>query len=104
MQGNVVIFLHGFLGNSQDWIPLMKALSTSARCISIDLPGHGESCIECHGKKSIQEPSLSIESVAEMLLRLICSSTTGMVMLVGYSMGGRIALYMSLKYCEKVLI
>ncbi|XP_020571316.1 protein PHYLLO, chloroplastic [Phalaenopsis equestris] len=90
------------LGSSQDWIPLMKALSSTTRCISIDLPGHGESCVQQHKKNLKQETYLSIESVAEMLLKLICSTTTGRVALVGYSMGGRIALYMSLKYCEKI--
>lgn len=100
--GKIVIFLHGFLGSSQDWIPFMKALSATTRCISIDLPGHGESCVQWHKKKLIEEPCQSIESVAEMLLQFICNSTTGKVILVGYSMGGRIALYMSLKYCEKI--
>ncbi|KAK8925900.1 hypothetical protein KSP39_PZI018177 [Platanthera zijinensis] len=98
--GKVVVFLHGFLGSSRDWIPLMKALSITTRCISIDLPGHGESCASWHNL--IQEPYQPIKTVAEMLLKLICNATTGRVILVGYSMGGRIALYMSLKYPEKI--
>ncbi|PKU61520.1 protein PHYLLO, chloroplastic isoform X1 [Dendrobium catenatum] len=99
--GNL-IFLHGFLGSGQDWIPLMKAFSATTRCISIDLPGHGDSCVQWHKKNLTQEPYQSIESVAEMLLQLINNITIGKVILVGYSMGGRIALYMSLKYCEKI--
>ncbi|PKA52996.1 Protein PHYLLO, chloroplastic [Apostasia shenzhenica] len=101
-ESKAVIFLHGFLGSSQDWIPLMKAMSSTTRCISIDLPGHGESCDLGHTPRSQQECYQSIESVAEMLLKLICDITTGGVILVGYSMGGRIALHMSLKYSEKV--
>ncbi|XP_065879910.1 protein PHYLLO, chloroplastic isoform X2 [Euphorbia lathyris] len=47
---NVLIFLHGFLGTGEDWISIMKTISGSARCISIDLPGHGGSKMQnCSG-------------------------------------------------------
>ncbi|KAL5725660.1 hypothetical protein ACHQM5_008779 [Ranunculus cassubicifolius] len=94
----VIVFLHGFLGSSEDWIPMMKACSTFARCISIDLPGHGGSMIERHGNNgSCVEPSLQMEIIANMLSKLICKTTPGNVILVGYSMGARIALYMALR-------
>lgn len=80
----------------------MTALSITSRCISIDLPGHGESFVQWHKKKLMQEPYQSIETVAEMLLQLICNASTRGVILVGYSMGSRIALYMSLKYHDKI--
>ncbi|KAG0463335.1 hypothetical protein HPP92_019404 [Vanilla planifolia] len=102
VDGKVVIFLHGFLGSSQDWIPLMKALSGTTQCIAVDLPGHGESRVRYHTEVSKQEPYLSFESVTEALVKLICETTTSRVILVGYSMGGRMALHMSLKYSEKV--
>ncbi|GIM13679.1 hypothetical protein Vretimale_16741 [Volvox reticuliferus] len=36
------MFLHGFLGSSLDWRPLMRALAAAGhRCVAIDLPGHG---------------------------------------------------------------
>ncbi|GIL50277.1 hypothetical protein Vafri_6487 [Volvox africanus] len=36
------MFLHGFLGSSSDWRPLMRALAAAGhRCVAIDLPGHG---------------------------------------------------------------
>ncbi|KAJ0986775.1 hypothetical protein J5N97_005131 [Dioscorea zingiberensis] len=92
-----VIFLHGFLGTSQDWVPIMMTLSATRRCISVDLPGHGQSKLQA-------KPGLtaSVESVAEVLHKLICDITSGGVVLVGYSMGARIALYMALKYKEKI--
>ncbi|KAK9676085.1 hypothetical protein RND81_11G052600 [Saponaria officinalis] len=100
---NVLIFLHGFLGTGQDWIPIMKALSGSAKCISIDLPGHGRSKIQpCDGGSRIGEPSLSIEAVAEVLSQLLEKIVPGKVILVGYSMGARIALYMALRCSTKV--
>lgn len=102
-KNKVVVCLHGFLGTSQDWLPVMKALSPTARCISIDLPGHGESQVQWHMEKgSEQKLNISVESVADMLMQLICDITSGGVILVGYSMGARIALYMALKYKEKI--
>ncbi|KXZ52492.1 hypothetical protein GPECTOR_9g536 [Gonium pectorale] len=36
------LFLHGFLGSSTDWLPLMRALAAAGhRCVALDLPGHG---------------------------------------------------------------
>ncbi|GFR45865.1 hypothetical protein Agub_g7316 [Astrephomene gubernaculifera] len=36
------LFLHGFLGSSADWLPLMHALAAAGhRCVALDLPGHG---------------------------------------------------------------
>ncbi|KAG5532630.1 hypothetical protein RHGRI_027056 [Rhododendron griersonianum] len=94
---NVLVFLHGFLGTGEDWMPIMKALSGSARCISVDLPGHGESRIRNHGIwETKREPSLSIEVVADIVNKLIDNITPGKVTLVGYSMGARTALYMAL--------
>lgn len=97
MQNKAVIFLHGFLGTSEDWIPVMRPLSATTRCISIDLPGHGESNLQ-----SKQGFMISLDLVTEILHKLICDVTTGGVVLVGYSMGARIALHMALKYKEKV--
>ncbi|KAL7171373.1 hypothetical protein ACSBR2_036094 [Camellia fascicularis] len=102
-ENNVLVFLHGFLGTGEDWIPIMKAISGSARCIAVDLPGHGRSKMQNYGiREASQERSLSIEVVADILQKLIQNSTPGKVTLVGYSMGARIALYMALRCTSKV--
>ncbi|XP_020225950.1 protein PHYLLO, chloroplastic isoform X3 [Cajanus cajan] len=94
---NVLLFLHGFLGTSEDWINIMKTFSGSARCISVDLPGHGKSML--HGEKGAGEKlRLSLEIIADLLLKLIHHIAPAKVTLVGYSMGARIALYMALKF------
>ena len=57
LQEKVVLLLHGFLGTSDDWVPMMKALSPSARVIAVDLPGHGESqMLQHHVENSEQFP------------------------------------------------
>ena len=103
MQGNVLVFLHGFLGTSEDWIAIMKAFSQGARCVSIDLPRHGETQIVNHGDRdAIVESSLSIEVVSEVVNKLIHHVTSERVTVVGYSMGARIALHMALRFADKV--
>ena len=66
--GVPIVFLHGFLGRSEDWLEVCAALP-SCHCIGIDLPGHGDSPFE---------PDFTID--------------LPQFHLVGYSMGGRIAL------------
>ncbi|XP_028761883.1 protein PHYLLO, chloroplastic-like isoform X1 [Neltuma alba] len=97
---NVLVFLHGFLGTGDDWIAIMKAVSGSARCISVDLPGHGKSIINTV-KIPGQEPCLSLEIISGLLHKLIHHITPAKITLVGYSMGARIALYMALKFGYK---
>ncbi|KAI3744252.1 hypothetical protein L1987_57329 [Smallanthus sonchifolius] len=93
---NVIVFLHGFLGTSEDWIPTMKAMSASSRCIAFDLPGHGGSKMQVNDDMD-QGPNLSIKVVADMLHKLFRILTTSKVTVVGYSMGARIALFTALR-------
>ncbi|CAH9131215.1 unnamed protein product [Cuscuta epithymum] len=94
----VLVFLHGFLGTGEDWIPIMKAISGSARCISIDLPGHGAShFVDWVGENAMAESTFSIEAIVTILCDLFDYLHLKKVILVGYSMGARIALYMSLR-------
>ncbi|GFZ18357.1 2-oxoglutarate decarboxylase/hydro-lyase/magnesium ion-binding protein [Actinidia rufa] len=100
---NVLVFLHGFLGTGEDWMPIMKAVSVSARCIAVDLPGHGRSNFQYFGiRDTAREPSLSIEVVADIVMKLIDNITPGKVTLVGYSMGARTALYMAIRCTTKL--
>lgn len=89
---------------NEDWIPIMKGMSGSARCFSIDLPGHGGTIIQSHEyNKAGREPSLSIEVVASALCELLHCMIPGRVILVGYSMGARISLYMALRFSSKII-
>ncbi|XP_026381047.1 protein PHYLLO, chloroplastic-like isoform X1 [Papaver somniferum] len=95
---NVLVFLHGFLGTSGDWISIMKPFSSTARCISIDLPGHGGSKVHNHGNnKANQDSLISTEVISNLLSKLIHKLTNTRVVIIGYSMGARIALQMALR-------
>jgi len=41
--GTPIVFIHGFPLNRTMWDAQVKALSGRARCIAVDLRGHGES-------------------------------------------------------------
>ncbi|KAL3654341.1 hypothetical protein CASFOL_004022 [Castilleja foliolosa] len=100
--GSAVVFLHGFLGNGKDWVPIMKAISSSTRCIAIDIPGHGGSKLQYKSSNGSDRPDLSIEVVVDILCKLLDNITPRKVILVGYSMGARISLYTALKRSDKV--
>lgn len=42
-KGPTLVFLHGFLGNGDNWGPLCSQLSDNYQCIAIDLLGFGQS-------------------------------------------------------------
>ncbi|XP_056164428.1 protein PHYLLO, chloroplastic isoform X3 [Syzygium oleosum] len=100
---NVLVFLHGFLGTCEEWIPIMKAISGSARCISINLPGHGNSVGQSHAtEEAAEKPRLPIEKIADVLCNSLGQITSKKIILIGYSMGARISLYMTLKFTNKI--
>lgn len=77
-----IVFLHGFLGSSLDFTPLIEKLAKDYLCISIDLPAHGLSPY-LPGVISAVQKTIESFKITPFLL--------------GYSLGGRIALYLSQK-------
>jgi len=80
----VVVFLHGLLGNGTDWQSCLSQLSNYSTLI-LDLAGHGKSVdILCTGFAEC------CEQIETAILSQVGASTP--IILVGYSMGGRIAM------------
>ena len=77
-----IVFLHGFLGSSLDFIPLIEELQKEYFCLSLDLPAHGLSSYFPNTLLTVQK---AIESLKIKPF------------LLGYSLGGRIALHLSQK-------
>ncbi|MGB5833741.1 MAG: alpha/beta fold hydrolase [Thiohalocapsa sp.] len=71
-----VLLLHGFTGDGRDWAPWSDDRPTA---LAIDLPGHGGS----------QDP---IVGFAEEIERLLNALPPSIDQVIGYSLGGRIAL------------
>ena len=77
-----VVFLHGFLGDGEEWRPIAAELPVGIRAVCPDLPGHGRS--------ADVEPSF--DNIITRLDAVFDDFAPGGADLVGYSMGGRIAL------------
>lgn len=94
--GIPLVLLHGFTGSTLNWRPLINELSWPYTVIAIDLLGHGRS-------DAPPDPQwYTIERAAADLARLIQVLTACPVNLLGYSMGGRLALYFTRHYPELV--
>ena len=87
-----ILFLHGFLGSGRDWLPIAESLADRFHCLMADLPGHGEN------PKLVQQDPVAFHEAALELLYLVDSVHSGPLHLVGYSMGGRMALFMALRF------
>lgn len=82
-----LLLLHGFLGSHQDFEAILPALSQRFYCIVPDLPGHGQTLTEDGG----YDFCAIVQSLCAFLDALGITQTH----LLGYSMGGRLALYMT---------
>ena len=80
----VIVFLHGLLGSSKDWNSVIYELGDHPT-LSIDLPGHGFSTQErCADFRDC------CDQISDTILTQIPSHRP--IVLVGYSLGGRIAM------------
>jgi 2-succinyl-6-hydroxy-2,4-cyclohexadiene-1-carboxylate synthase len=89
-----VLFLHGFMGSSADWRGTIPALGGRAFCIAVDLPGHGSSL-------ELPADSYTTEGATRAVIDTLDRLEVERPILVGYSMGGRLALYLALRYPER---
>jgi 2-succinyl-6-hydroxy-2,4-cyclohexadiene-1-carboxylate synthase len=78
-----IIFLHGFMGSGADWDELATRLDQFS-CQAIDLPGHGSCNVEVN----------SFDACGDYVLEQLPAEPC---VLVGYSMGGRLALSLALQ-------
>ncbi|NRA64728.1 MAG: alpha/beta fold hydrolase [Pseudobacteriovorax sp.] len=91
---HVLVFLHGFLGDTRDWQRVIQVLLDSdpkILCISIDLPGHG-------GSKHYQPETWKV--LCEDIMSEIKARAVSVDGLIGYSMGGRIATLLAVLFPE----
>ncbi len=91
--GTALLWLHGFMGSTEDWIPLVDSHFSGYSNILIDLPGHGSSTLS-HLDDSIR----LLETLVTQLHHLGVTSAT----VIGYSMGGRVALHLQKHFPELV--
>ena len=79
-----LVWFHGFMGSSKDWLGEISSPFSDYTNIYIDLPGHGQSRLM--GTETYQA---LLTGLKDQLLQLNAKKT----ILIGYSMGGRVALH-----------
>ena len=94
-RGLPLVLLHGFTGSAESWSAHIEALAARFRVVRIDLPGHGRT------------PVLSVERcaftrVGDDLASILARVVDVPAHLLGYSMGGRLALYTALTHPDRV--
>jgi 2-succinyl-6-hydroxy-2,4-cyclohexadiene-1-carboxylate synthase len=87
-----VLFLHGFMGSSVDWREVMGTMGDRF-CIAVDLPGHGVSL-------GMSQDNYTIEGATRAVIKTLVGLEVVRPIVAGYSMGGRLALYLALRYPE----
>lgn len=87
-----LMLLHGFTGSHASWEPLAERWSDSFFVVAPDLPGHGLT-------PAPADPSLlSMDASADRIADLLDHLSIDKAAVLGYSMGGRLALHVALQH------
>ena len=90
----LVLMLHGFMGASHDFRGITPFIDNNLYCISLDLPGHGETIVDG------PDDFYGMEKTAECLIEFMNEKKINKVDLMAYSMGGRLGLFLAINYSE----
>lgn len=91
----VILLLHGFMGSSNDFIEVVPQLSKYFACLIVDLPGHGKTRVIG------SDEYYNMVNTATALINLLDQLKIDQCDLFGYSMGGRLALYMAINFSAR---
>jgi pimeloyl-ACP methyl ester carboxylesterase len=92
--GEPLILLHGGIGAGQMFAPIVPALTEGRRVITADLQGHG-------GTADVDRP-LRPEDMADDIAALLDHLGLEQIDLMGYSLGGIVALRTAIQHPERV--
>ena len=94
--GQPLALLHGFTGSAANWHSHIAVLARQFLTIAVDLLGHG-------GSDSPADPGrYSMERCVEDLIAVLDQLGFEYVNLLGYSMGGRVAMHVAATHPERV--
>jgi len=88
--GRPLVLLHGGFGNIPSWGPTLSALAQSRQVIAFEMEGHGRTL-------DLDRP-LSWEQISDDVAAAVRKLGYEQVDVMGYSLGGVIALRMGMKY------
>ncbi|QLE46778.1 2-succinyl-6-hydroxy-2,4-cyclohexadiene-1-carboxylate synthase [Nostoc sp. C057] len=93
----IILLLHGFMGNINEFDEAIKFLAEDFSYLILDLPGHGKT--EVVGG----DEYYGMEPIAQAIINLLDELTIDKCYLIGYSMGGRLGLYLTLNFPERFI-
>jgi 2-succinyl-6-hydroxy-2,4-cyclohexadiene-1-carboxylate synthase len=91
-----ILFLHGFMGDRIEFKQEIVILSKQFYCVAIDLLGHGQT--EAIDQEADQDHYYTIQSTANFVIKFLDLLRIDCCFLIGYSMGGRLALYLTIHF------
>jgi len=92
-QGRPVIILHGLFGSARNWQGIARALAENHRVITPDLRNHGQ---------SFHEDTMSYIDMADDVITLCDHLDLSDAILMGHSMGGKVAMTIALTHPEQL--
>src|SRR5207245_10188465 len=92
--GRPLILLHGGLGSGEMFGPVLPLLAQQHQVVAVDLQGHGRTA-------DIDRP-IDVQLMAGDIAALMDHLRLATPDLVGYALGGRVALHTAAKYPAKV--
>lgn len=91
-----VLLLHGFTGSARSWDELVASLTPRFRCLAPDLVGHGPP------PQPRQPARYTMDACVHDVLASLDRAGASRAAVIGYSMGGRVALHLALAAPERV--
>ena len=95
-QKDTVLLLHGFTGSLEDWRDIYTNLDERFNYVGIDLIGHGKS------DSPTEIENYEAESLVIQIENVLDHLSVKKVILLGYSMGGRVALNFAVSHPQKI--
>lgn len=92
-KGPPLIIIHGLLGVSDNWVPTGKGLSDRFRVLIPDLRNHG---------RSPHSENFDLPALENDLLELMETNLLNSAILMGHSLGGKIAMCLALRHPQMV--
>lgn len=94
-RGPALVFLHYYGGSSRTWTPVIEALPADTHTVAIDLRGWGQS--------EKPEDGYTLASLADDVETIIKDKGLAEFVLVGHSMGGKVAQLLASRNAEGLL-
>ena len=89
--GDPIIILHGLFGLGDNWRTIARLIETDYQCILVDLRNHG---------RSPHDAEMNFSVMAEDVLELMKDLDLDDAVLLGHSMGGKVAMHFATTYPE----